>query len=408
MDELEAGDIRVLATVHTLGEGVDIKSADTCMFVEQRNGSIDVTQCLGRVMRRSPGKQIAKVVLPALDEERELVRFMRLLEGADPRLRNGGWRSGGRTSFVVASDDRADASIDAELLAVNTYNRLGELLTDDNAWLAKLDLLRQYVDEHKCLPAQSDEFQGVKIGAWVNTQRRAKKGKGNYTMTPEREAVLEAIPSWFWETNRDAVWQARLDQLWQFVNEVGCMPAQRGEDFGVKIGLWVTDQRKAKKGQNRQVMTPEREAALEAIPGWFWDLDAVWQARLDLLRQYIDEFGHMPSQSAEYQGVKLGIWIANQRKGKRSHVMTPEREAALEAIPGWHWEVNDTTWQTNFGLLRQYVDTFGGMPTRSTEYQGVKIGIWTSGQRNAKIGKSTYAMTPEREAALEAIPGWRW
>lgn len=274
MDELEAGDIRVLATVHTLGEGVDIKSADTCMFVEQRNGSIDVTQCLGRVMRRSPGKQISKVVLPALDEERELVRFMRLLEGADARLRNGGWRSGGRTSFMVASDDRADASIDAsvdaELLAVNAYNRLGELLTDDNAWLAKLDLLRQYVDEVGCMPAADRKYKGIKLSTWVNTQRQAKKGKGGI-MTPEREAALEAIPGWFWEVDLDAVWYVRLDLLRQYVDENKCLPTDRKNKYqGVKLGAWVTNQRQAKKGKGNGVMTPERCLALEAIPGWRW------------------------------------------------------------------------------------------------------------------------------------------
>jgi hypothetical protein len=48
----------------------------------------------------------------------------------------------------------------------------------------------------------------------------------------------------------------------------------------------------------------------------------------------------MPSQSAEYQGVKLGSWISEQRlakKGKSKCVMSPERVATLEAIPGWRW-----------------------------------------------------------------------
>jgi len=419
MDELEAGDIRVLATVHTLGEGVDIKSADTCMFVEQRNGSIDVTQCLGRVMRRSPGKQIAKVVLPALDEERELVRFMRLLEGADARLRNGGWRSGGRTSFVVDSDDRADASIDAsidaELLAVNAYNRLGELLTDDNAWRAKLDLLRQYVDEHKCLPTQRDEYQGVKLGTWVDTQRQAKKGKGRSLMFPDREAALEAIPGWVWEVDLDAAWQANYDLLRQYFEEFWCMPTFSTEYQGIKLGWWVNTQRQAKKGTSGAIMTPKREAALEAIPGWFWeaDHDAVWQARLDLLRQYVDEFGRMPSQLAKYQGVKLGTWVSEQRTGKkgkgRGAIMTPEREAELEAIPGWVWKVDlDAMWHAKLDLLRQYVDEFGRMPSQKGEYQGVKLGSWISEQRLAKKGKSKVVMSPERVAALEAIPGWVW
>jgi hypothetical protein len=91
-------------------------------------------------------------------------------------------------------------------------------------------------------------------------------------------------------------------------------------------------------------MTPERESALEAIPGWFWrvDFDAVWQTNLGLLRQFVEENKCLPTKKGEYQGVKLGAWVNNQRiakkgKGKGGYVMTPEREAALEAIPGWRW-----------------------------------------------------------------------
>ena len=412
MDELEAGDIRVLATVHTIGEGVDIKAADTCMFVEQRNSSIDVTQCLGRVMRCSPGKQIAKVVLPALDEDRELVRFMRLLDGADARLRNGGWRSGGRTSFVVdIVDDAIDDAIDAELLAVNAYNRLGELLTDDNAWLAKLDLLRQFIEEHGRLPRWNAEYQGVKLGTWVNTQRKAKKGQGRCAMTPEREAALEAIPGWSW-AHFDAAWQANYDLLRQYFEEFWCLPSQSVEYLGVKLGTWVSNQRKAKKGTNSATMTPEREAALEAIPSWIWEAgpDAAWQTNYDLLRQFVEEHARLPIATVEYQGVKLGTWVRHQRmtKKRKGGVMTPERETALEAIPGWSWEHFDAAWQANYDLLRQFVEEHARLPSAKAEYQGVKLGKWVNTQRMAKKGKGRGVMTPEREAALEAIPGWVW
>jgi hypothetical protein len=232
-------------------------------------------------------------------------------------------------------------------------------------------------------------------------------------MLPEREAALEAIPGWVWEVDLDAAWQANYDLLRQYFEEFWCMPSQKAEYQGIKLGNWISIQRKAKKGKGGHVMLPEREAALEAIPGWRWeaDLDAVWQTNLGLLRQYVDEFERMPSQKAKYQGVKLSIWVSNQRsakKGKGTSVMTPEREAALEAIPGWHWADFDAVWQTNLGLLRQYVKENKCLPTYSTEYQGIKLGWWVTTQRQTKKGTCKGIMTPEREAALEAIPGWRW
>ena len=49
------GGIRVLVTVDVLSEGVDLPSADTCLFVAPRRG-IRLRQCVGRVLRSHPEK----------------------------------------------------------------------------------------------------------------------------------------------------------------------------------------------------------------------------------------------------------------------------------------------------------------------------------------------------------------
>lgn len=49
------GGIRVLVTVDVLSEGVDLPSADTCLFVAPRRG-VRLRQCVGRVLRTHPDK----------------------------------------------------------------------------------------------------------------------------------------------------------------------------------------------------------------------------------------------------------------------------------------------------------------------------------------------------------------
>ena len=44
------GGTRVLVTVDVLSEGVDLPSADTCLFVAPRRG-VRLRQCVGRVLR---------------------------------------------------------------------------------------------------------------------------------------------------------------------------------------------------------------------------------------------------------------------------------------------------------------------------------------------------------------------
>ena len=56
--------VHILVTVQVLGEGVNIPNADTCMFVEPRDSYVSVIQALGRVLRASPRKPLAHIVLP--------------------------------------------------------------------------------------------------------------------------------------------------------------------------------------------------------------------------------------------------------------------------------------------------------------------------------------------------------
>ena len=58
--------VHVLVTVQVLGEGINIRNADTCMFVEPRSSYTSIVQAIGRVLRKNPAKPLAHIVLPAV------------------------------------------------------------------------------------------------------------------------------------------------------------------------------------------------------------------------------------------------------------------------------------------------------------------------------------------------------
>lgn len=55
---------RVLTNVRCLSEGVDVPSLDAVMFLSARNSQVDVVQSVGRVMRKSPGKEYGYIIIP--------------------------------------------------------------------------------------------------------------------------------------------------------------------------------------------------------------------------------------------------------------------------------------------------------------------------------------------------------
>jgi hypothetical protein len=218
----------------------------------------------------------------------------------------------------------------------------------DAAWQQRLAALCAHVAAHG-RPPYSDASG---LGAWINSQRQAKKAAEEgqplgQRMTPQRVAALDAVPGWAWEVNLEAAWQEKLAALRAYVDAQGRLPPQ-GDASG--LGAWVNDQRQAKKAtdagrKSNTKMPPQRAAALAAVSGWAWEVDAeaAWQENLAALCAYVAVHGRLPSKT---HPSRLGKWIDSQRTGKKAMdsgrsdrgAMTAQRVAALEAVPGWAWD----------------------------------------------------------------------
>ena len=60
---------RVLSNSRVLSEGVDVPSLDAVVFMDPRRSAIDVTQAVGRAIRKSPGKEHGYIVIPVVVPE---------------------------------------------------------------------------------------------------------------------------------------------------------------------------------------------------------------------------------------------------------------------------------------------------------------------------------------------------
>lgn len=65
-EEAQPNECRVLTNVRCLSEGVDVPSLDAVLFLSARNSQVDVVQSVGRVMRKSEGKNFGYIIIPIL------------------------------------------------------------------------------------------------------------------------------------------------------------------------------------------------------------------------------------------------------------------------------------------------------------------------------------------------------
>ncbi len=84
-EQREADDnaCRVLSNARVLTEGVDVPALDAITFLESRKSKIDITQAVGRVMRRAAGKQTGYIILPVVVPQDARATDDEVLNGSD-------------------------------------------------------------------------------------------------------------------------------------------------------------------------------------------------------------------------------------------------------------------------------------------------------------------------------------
>jgi hypothetical protein len=138
-------------------------------------------------------------------------------------------------------------------------------------------------------------------------------------------------------------WRAKFAELKAYVAERGCMPPCREVIRGFKIGLWVHNQRRAKKCADKRDLSPEQAQDLESLQGWWWARDPAteWQEKFAALKAYVAENHRIPTDRELVGDFRVGTWVRTQRrakKGRRTNRITAKQIQALETIPGWWWE----------------------------------------------------------------------
>ena len=67
--DFRAHKIRALITVNCISEGMDLPEADACIFYDDRKSSINIIQCVGRIMRKSNAKCSSTLIYPAYADD---------------------------------------------------------------------------------------------------------------------------------------------------------------------------------------------------------------------------------------------------------------------------------------------------------------------------------------------------
>ena len=153
-------------------------------------------------------------------------------------------------------------------------------------WMDKYELAKAYYEHNNNLEIplsfktnngyEYDE-NGIKLGAWINTQRNAYKGRGNFKITEEQIRLLEEIGMIF--DVYGAKWKEKYELAKAYYEHNNNLEIPKGfrtnngyeyDQNGINLNTWVKNQRRSYSGgEGNSKITEEKIRLLEEI-GIIW------------------------------------------------------------------------------------------------------------------------------------------
>ena len=226
---------------------------------------------------------------------------------------------------------------------VSRLDRLGfswDPRTDQ--WENAFALLQDYLkNEGHCNVPPNVTIDGVRLGAWVSTQRQIKS-----ELTPDRIKRLDSL-GFSWDPFSEK-WEQSYTALIKFYHREGhCRVTQSHAESGINLGRWVNGQR-----QNKKKLSQEQITRLKSI-GFSWDPHTdQWEEGFNKLKKFKVTNGHCDVvQSLVVDGFRLGGWAARQRMTKK--ILSVDCISRLDSI-GFSWDPLTQRWNEAFEALKEF------------------------------------------------------
>ena len=235
---------------------------------------------------------------------------------------------------------------------------------NEEKWNKKYKLAKAYYEHYENLEVKAKfktingyeyDENGINLGDWIYTQRRAYKEQGNSKITEEQIELLEQIEMRFNTRNKEEEWDKKYKLAKAYYEHYGDLEVLKsfktinGYEYdgnGINLGTWITTQRNAYNRQGSNKITEEQIELLEQIGMRFntRNKEEEWNKKYELAKAFYEHHGDLEIPTNfktingyEYDesGVALGIWIFIQRqayKGQVANKITKDKHSKDKRI----------------------------------------------------------------------------
>lgn len=169
------------------------------------------------------------------------------------------------------------------------------------------------------------------------------------------------------------------------------VPSNYITEDGYRLGRWIERQRARFNGLLSNPIHLDEKIALENI-GMVWKLESrlEWENWIAMAEEYYRLYGNLEVHT-DYMadGYRLGYWLREQRKKRKSGKLTQKQIRDLERY-GMIWSCYERRdWNEWFTLAEKYFQENGNLliPLNYKTEDGKRLGLWIFVQRERYSGK---------------------
>ncbi len=101
LDTTPDNEIYIISSCRTIGEGIDTKKANMCVFVDPKTSHVDIIQNIGRIIRKIPGKGCSTVLIPCWVDRAKYEAVQDNPEARDEVIRQDVQETGGNFNAIL-------------------------------------------------------------------------------------------------------------------------------------------------------------------------------------------------------------------------------------------------------------------------------------------------------------------
>jgi superfamily II DNA or RNA helicase len=407
LDNTPSNEIYIIASCETIGEGVDTKKANMCVFADPKSSITKIIQNIGRVVRRNNAHPLSTILIPCWVNMENYASANGDREKQDELIRqNMRSEKGDYASIlnVLAALRQEDHEL-YEMCLNYPNRRIKEESLEEQGF--RID-----EDEYSADEVEQMKKDGEPLEIHTNETIERFNEESSENMTRLYYDAEEELYSTIVRNNSDSDDDSESDEESECEDDRTAIKPPKPKS-GIKMSIHQNDDIQILWCVTGDIDFSQKFCSVVIECEVSFGVEQ-WYNKLKMTCEYMDKHNKRPSEKDKNPEIKkIGSWVSAQKSNYKKHikimanpVIRNEWEATLEKYAEYLVVNGDKAWCSIHKNVCEYMDKHKKSPSANDKDPEIKkLGMWVSHQKknyakNTEIMKNP-VIRNEWEATME-------